>query len=270
MVDTIKAYLKDIEKIPLLTAEEEVELAGLIKKGDAKAEKRMIQSNLRLVVSIAKKYSYFGVPLLDLIEEGNLGLMKAVKKFNPKKGFRFLTYAAWWIKQYILRAVANQGKTVRVPVYMMELAAKWKKVNEKLSQKLNRKPATSEIAKSMRISVKKAQELDRVMAQTTSLEAPVGEDDSGTVMDLIEDTKAASPTEEISNYLRQEKVADLLRKMSKREHEVLSMRFGLKDDTPHTLEEVAEKFKITRERVRQIEEAALRKLRKNMTTQELE
>jgi RNA polymerase primary sigma factor len=153
---------------------------------------------------------------------------------------------------------------------MMELAAKWKKVNEKLSQKLGKKPTTAEIAKSMKISVKKAQELDRVMTQTTSLEAPVGEDDSGTMMDLIEDTKSVSPTEELSNYLRQEKVTDLLGKMSKREHEILSMRFGLKDDVAHTLEEVAEKFKITRERVRQIEEAALRKLRKNMTSQEMQ
>ena len=154
-MEPIKAYLKEIEKIPLLTAAEEIELTRLAKNGDVKAEKRMIQSNLRLVVSIAKKYSYFGVPLLDLIEEGNLGLMKAVKKFNQKKGFRFSTYAAWWIKQYILRAVANQGKTVRIPVYMMEMTSKWKKTIEKLSQKLGRKPTTAEIAKAMRISVKK-------------------------------------------------------------------------------------------------------------------
>lgn len=268
-MDSVKAYLKDIEREPLLTAEEELDLAKKIKKGDAKAKKRMIEANLRLVVSIAKKYSYFGVPLLDLIEEGNLGLMKAVTKYNPKKGFRFSTYAAWWIKQYILRAVANQGKTVRVPVYMMELAAKWKKINEKLSQKLGRKPTTSEIAKSMKVSVRKAEELDRVMTQPTSLEAPIGEDGSGTVMDMIEDSKAASPTEDLSNYLRQEKVTDLLKKMNKREHEILNMRFGLKDDVTHTLEEVAERFKITRERVRQIEESALRKMRKNMSTQEL-
>jgi RNA polymerase primary sigma factor len=269
-MEPIKAYLKDIEKIPLLTAEEEIELTKLAKKGDTKAEKRMIQSNLRLVVSIAKKYSYFGVSLLDLIEEGNLGLMKAVKKFNPKKGFRFSTYAAWWIKQYILRAVANQGKTVRIPVYMMELASKWKKTIERLSQKLGRKPTTAEIAKAMRIPVKKARELEGVMTQSTSLEAPVGEDDSGTVMDLIEDTKAASATEELSNFLRTEKIANYFEKMNKREREILNMRFGLKDDTPHTLEEVADKFKITRERVRQIEEAALRKLRKNMSKQELQ
>jgi len=269
-MEPIKAYLKDIEKIPLLTAEEEIKLSKLSKKGDVKAEKRMIQSNLRLVVSIAKRYGYFGVPLLDLIEEGNLGLMKAVKKFNPRRGFRFSTYAAWWIKQYILRAVANQGKTVRIPVYMMEMTAKWKKEIERLSQKLGRKPTTAEIAKAMRISVKKAQELDRAMMQSTSLEAPVGENESGTVMDLIEDTKATSTTEELSNYLRQERIAGLLKKMSKREHEILNMRFGLKDDVPHTLEEVADKFKITRERVRQIEEVALRKLRKSMTTQELQ
>ncbi|MDP2943148.1 MAG: sigma-70 family RNA polymerase sigma factor [Candidatus Omnitrophota bacterium] len=268
-MDSIKAYLKDIERIPLLTAEEELDLAKKIKRGDANAKKKMIQANLRLVVSIAKKYSYFGVPLLDLIEEGNLGLMKAVTKYNLKKGFRFSTYAAWWIKQYVLRAVANQGKTIRVPVYMMELASKWKKIKEKLSQKLGRKPSTSEIAKSMKITVKKAEELDRAMAQPTSLEAPVGEDDSGTVMDMIEDSKAASPTEELSNYLRQEKIADLLTKMNKRELEILNMRFGLKDDVTHTLEEVADRFKITRERVRQIEEAAIRKLRKNIITQEL-
>ncbi|MDD5073107.1 MAG: sigma-70 family RNA polymerase sigma factor [Candidatus Omnitrophica bacterium] len=269
-MEPIKAYLKDIEKIALLTAEEEIELSKLAKKGDVKAEKRMIQSNLRLVVSIAKKYSYFGVPLLDLIEEGNLGLMKAVKKFNHKKGFRFSTYAAWWIKQYILRAVANQGKTVRIPVYMMELTSRWKKTIEKLSQKLGRKPTTAEIAKSMQIPVRKAQELETVMTQPTSLESPVGEDDSGTMMDLIEDTKASSASDEMSNFLRQEKITDLFKKMNKREQEILNMRFGLKDDAPHTLEEVADKFKITRERVRQIEEAALRKLRKNMTTQEMQ
>lgn len=269
-MEPIKTYLKEIEKIPLLTAEEEVKLTKLAKKGDAKAEKRMIQSNLRLVISIAKKYSYFGVPLLDLIEEGNLGLMKAVKKFNPNKGFRFSTYAAWWIKQYILRAVANQGKTVRVPVYMMEQTSKWRKVIERLSQKFGRKPTTAEIAKAMRISVKKARELERVMMQPTSLEAPVGQDDSGTVMDLIEDTKATSATDELSNFLRTEKIVNLFKKMNKREQKILNMRFGLKDDVPHTLEEVADKCKITRERVRQIEEATLRKLRKNVTRQELQ
>lgn len=269
-MEPIRAYLKDIEKIPLLTAEEEIELAQLAKKGNTKAEKRMIQSNLRLVVSMAKKYSYFGVPLLDLIEEGNLGLMKAVKKFNPKKGFRFSTYAAWWIKQYILRAVANQGKTVRIPVYMMELTSKWKKVIERLSQKFGRKPTTAEIAKAMRTSVKKAGELEQIMTQPTSLEAPIGKDDSGTIMDLIEDTKATSATDELSNLFRAEKITNLFKKMNEREQEILNMRFGLKDDAPHTLEEVANKFKITRERVRQIEEAALRKLRKNVTKQELQ
>ncbi len=268
-MDSVKTYFRDIERVPLLTAEEELDLAKKIKKGDAAAKKKMIQANLRLVVSIAKKYSYFGVPLLDLIEEGNLGLMKAVTKYNPKKGFRFSTYAAWWVKQFVLRAVANQGKTIRVPVYMMELASKWKKVNEKLSQKLGRKPSTAEIAKSIKISVKKAEELDRAMAQPTSLESPIGEDGSGTVMDMIEDSRIAPTTEKFSNYLRQEKVAVLLSNMNKREREILNMRFGLKDDVAHTLEEVASRFKITRERVRQIEEAAIRKLRKNITAQEL-
>jgi RNA polymerase primary sigma factor len=269
-MDPVKAYLKDIEKIDLLTAEEEFELAGKIAKGDANAKKKMIQANLRLVVSIAKKYSYFGVPLLDLIEEGNLGLMKAVTKYNPKKGFRFSTYAAWWIKQYALRAVANQGKTVRIPVYMMEMAAKQKKINEKLSQKLGRKPSTVEMAKALKISIRKVEEMDKAMTQSTSLESPVGEDDSGTVMDMIEDSNTPSPTEKITNYLREEKVTDLLKKIDKREQEVLNMRFGLNQENAHTLEEVAKRFKITRERVRQIEEAALRKLRKNMPAKELQ
>lgn len=260
-MDPVKAYLKDIEKIPLLTAKEEVELAKKVRQGDAKAKKKMVQSNLRLVVSIAKKYSHFGVPLLDLIEEGNLGLMKAVSKYNPKRGFRFSTYAAWWIKQYVLRGIANQGKTVRIPVYMMEMVTKWRKVNERLSQKFDRKPTTAEIAKAMQISIKKVEEINRIMAQPTSLEAPIGKDDTGMVMDLIEDVNAPSPTEQLSNYLREERVAKLLEKMNKREREILNMRFGLKDDVMHTLQEVAKRFKITRERVRQIEEATLRKLR---------
>lgn len=268
-MDPVKAYLKEIEKIPLLTAEEELELAKKIKKGNANAKKKMIQSNLRLVVSIAKKYSYFGLPLLDIIEEGNLGLMKAVTKFNPRKGFRFSTYAAWWIKQYILRAVANQSKTIRVPVYMMEIGARWKKVTEKLYQKFGRKPTNAEIAKSMKISVKKVEELDRIMVQPTSLEATVGEEDSGTISDLIEDSSGPSAKEIISRYLRQEKVDDLLKDMNKRERDILNMRFGLKDAVPHTLEEVAGQFKITRERVRQIEETAIRKLRKSIKMQEI-
>ncbi len=268
-MDPIKAYFKDIERTSLLSAKEEVELAKKIKKGDAKARKKMIQANLRLVVSIAKKYNHFGVPLLDLIEEGNLGLMKAVSKYNPKRGFRFSTYAAWWIKQYTLRAIANQGKTVRIPVYMMEIVAKWKKVNERLSQRLGRKPTTAEIAKAMRISIKKAEGLDRIMAQPTALEAPIGEDDNGTVMDLIEDVNTPSPTESLLNYLRHERVASLLEKINKREREILNMRFGLKDGVMHTLQEVAKRFRITRERVRQIEEATLRKLRMDTATEEI-
>lgn len=269
-MDAVKAYLKDIERVPLLKAEEEFELAKKIKKGDVKAKRKMVQANLRLVVSIAKKYSHFGVPLLDLIEEGNLGLIKAVSKYNPKKGFRFSTYAAWWIKQFVLRAIANQGKTIRIPVYMMEMITKWRKANERLSQKFGRKPTTAEVAKVMRISVKKAEEIDRIMTQPTSLEAPIGEDDTGKVMDLIEDINAPSPTEELSSYFRQERVAALLEDMNKREREILNLRFGLKDGVIHTLEEVATRFKITRERVRQIEEAAIRKLRVSIATEGIE
>lgn len=268
-MDAVKAYLKDINRVPLLNSDEEISLAKKTKRGDAKARKALIQANLRFVVSIAKRYSYFGVPLLDLIEEGNIGLMKAVTKYNPKKKFRFSTYAAWWIKQYILRAIANQGKTVRIPVYMMEMSSKYKKIYERLSQKWGRKPSTAEIAKTMKISVSKVKEIEQASAQTTSLESPVGDDGTAMMIDLIEDEGASSPSEDFSRYLGKEKALALIQKMNKREQKILDMRFGLKDDTPHTLEEVAKHFKITRERVRQIEEAALRKLRKGMQTREI-
>ena len=267
-MDAIRLYLKDIKKLPLLTPEEEIMLANKIKRGDKAARARMIQSNLRLVINIAKKYSHLGVSMLDLIEEGNMGLMKAVEKFNPKKGYRFSTYAAWWIRQYISRAIANQGKTVRMPVYIIELLMRFKKVQEHLTNSLKRKPRLNEIAKRMGLPMKRAKQLHKMVSGTSSLNAPVGEEGSTEFLDLIEDENIVSAVDELSNFLTQERINLLLEKMSKREQKILSLRFGLKDGVPHTLRDTAKHFGITRERVRQIESAAMRKMREMMLQQE--
>lgn len=263
MVDPIRSYLRDIKEIPLLTPRQEIELATRIKKGDAKAKRQMTLSNLRLVINIAKRYSHLGVPLLDLIEEGNLGLMKAVVKYNPKKGFRFSTYGAWWIRQYITRAIANQGKTVRIPVYMTELMSKFKRITEELSQKLGRKPTATELAKRMRLPVERIERLQELVtsAQTTSLETPVGEEGETEMIDLLEDENAPSPQEDIGRFLQHERISALLAKMNERERRVLILRYGLDDGVSRTLGETAKFFSITRERVRQIEVVAIRKLR---------
>ncbi|MFA4982355.1 MAG: sigma-70 family RNA polymerase sigma factor [Candidatus Omnitrophota bacterium] len=267
-MDAIRLYLKDIKKLPLLTPEEEISLANRIKKGDGKARAKMIQSNLRLVINIAKKYSHLGVSMLDLIEEGNLGLMKAVEKFNPKKGYRFSTYAAWWIRQYISRAIANQGKTVRMPVYIIELLMRFKKVSEHLTNSLKRKPKLNEISKRMKLPIKRVKQLNRMVSGISSLNAPVGEEGSTEFLDLIEDENMTSAADELSNFLTQERIKGLLEKMSKREQKILSLRFGLKDGVPHTLRDTAKHFGITRERVRQIESAAMRKMREFIVQQE--
>lgn len=262
-MEALKTYLKEVRTIPLLTAKDEIDLSKRIKKGDERARKKMIQSNLRLVISIAKRYLYLGMPLLDLIEEGNLGLMKAVDKFNPRKGFRFSTYAAWWIKQAITRSISEQGKLIRVPVYMNELISKWKKTKERLSQKLKRTPTDEEIAKRLKLGKDKKEQITMWLSSTTSsLEAPVGDEDESQVADLVEDEQAASPDEGIEHLLDKERVHNLLEIMSKREREILDMRFGLAEGKPHTLAEVAKKLGISRERVRQIESSALKKLRK--------
>ena len=268
-MEPIRAYLKDIKAIPLLTAKQEIELATRIKRGDTKAKRQMILANLRLVINIAKRYSYLGVPLLDLIEEGNLGLMKAVMKYNPHKGFRFSTYAAWWIRQYITRAIANQGKTVRIPVYMTELLSKFKRVSEELTQKLSRKPSSKEVAKRMQLPRERVERLQELVisSQTTSLETPVGEEGETEMIDLLQDETNPSTQDEITRFLQHERIDVLLKHMNDRERRVLSLRYGLEDRISRTLGETAKFFGITRERVRQIEVAAMRKLRAHLAAE---
>lgn len=262
-MEALKTYLKEIRNIPLLTAKEEITLSKRIKKGDEQARKQMIRANLRLVINIAKRYMHLGTPFLDLIEEGNLGLMKAVDKFNPRKGFRFSTYAAWWVRQGITRSIFDQGKTIRMPVYMNELIAKWKKTSERLSQKLKRIPTDEEIAKKMKISRSKMKQINFWLStKTSSLDAPLGNEEGGQVSDLVEDETAVAPDAEIEHMFDKERIKSLLGAMTKRERMVLDMRFGLADGKVHTLASVANKLRLSRERVRQIEEEALKKLKK--------
>ena len=268
-MEAIRTYLRDIKAVPLLTAKQEVELAKRIKRGDTKARRQMILANLRLVINIAKRYSHLGVPLLDLIEEGNLGLMKAVTKYNPRKGFRFSTYAAWWIRQYITRAIANQGKTVRIPVYMTEVLSKFKRVTEELTQRMGRKPSPREIAKRMRLPIERIHRLQELVtsSQPTSLDTPVGEEGETEMIELLQDEHTASPQDEITRFLQHERIDVLLKQMNERERQVLVLRYGLNDGISRTLGETAKHFGITRERVRQIEVAALRKLRALVTAE---
>ena len=267
-MDAIKRYLKEIKDIPLLTSKQEIELAKKIKRGDDTSRQKMIRANLRLVINIAKRYSYLGVPMMDLIEEGNLGLMKAVEKYNHRRGYRFSTYAAWWIKQYITRAIANQGKTIRVPVYMVELLMKFKKISDYLFVKLKRRPRTTEIARKMRMSVKKIRQLNKMASKISSLNAPIGDSGTAEFIDLIEDDNIATADDEVGAYLQKERILELLKNMSPRERKILSLRFGLKDGVPHTLRDTAKHFGITRERVRQIESAAMKKLKTIIIQQE--
>jgi len=269
-MESIKAYLQEIRHIPLLKPKEEYELAKRVKKDDKEARKKMIRSNLRLVINLAKKYTHFGIPLIDLIEEGNIGLMRAVDKFNPKKGFRFSTYAAWWIKQAITRSIIEQGKLIRIPVYMNEAIVKCKKAKELLTQTLKRKPSAKEIAKKLHLSIRKVKDLDKWVTKISSLEAPIGEDKEGQVKDIIEDESLVSPDEEIKRFFDKERTADLLQIMNKRERNILNLRFGLIDGKSHTLAEIAKKLRVSRERIRQIEETALKKLRRFIERQKEE
>ncbi len=268
-MEPIRAYFKDIKSFPLLTAKQEIKLARRIQRGDSKAKRQMILANLRLVISIAKRYSHLGVPLLDLIEEGNLGLMKAVTKYNPSKGFRFSTYAAWWIRQHITRSIANQGKTVRIPVYMTERLSKFKHVTEDLTQKLSRKPSVRELARRMQLPVQRIERLQELAtaSQPTSLETPVGEEGDTEMIELLEDETVPSAQDQITRFLNRERIDALLTNMNERERRVLSLRYGLEDGVSRTLGETAKFFGITRERIRQIEMAAMRKLRAVLASQ---
>jgi len=270
MVDPIKAYLKDVRKIPLLTAEEEVTLARLIRdNGDEEARNRMIRSNLRLVISIAKRYMNLGVPLSDLIEEGNIGLMKSVDKFDPERGFRFSTYSAWWIKQGISRAIIDQGKMIRVPVYMNEEILRYKKAVEALTHKLKRKPRVGEIAKKMQHTVEKVRDLEKSIAKMSSLDAPIGEDGDSQVKDIIHDTSFAAPDEHLELFFNRERAHSFLEMLSDRERKILDMRFGLTDGETRTLAEIAKELGVSRERVRQVEAATIKKIRLIIKQQQL-
>jgi len=268
MTDPIKAYLKDVRPIPLLTAQEEIELGRKVQKGDKKARERMIKSNLRLVISIAKRYTNLGVALSDLIEEGNIGLMKSVEKFDPERGFRFSTYSAWWIKQGISRAIIDQGKMIRVPVYMNEEILKYKKTIEKLAHKLKRKPRVNEIAKSLKITVNRVRELENSIAKMTSLDAPIGESGDGQVKDIIQDENIIAPDENLEIFINKERAIGFLNMLNERERKILDMRFGLSDGNTHTLAEIAKVLGVSRERVRQLEAATIKKIRQIIKQQE--
>jgi len=261
MTDPIKAYLKDVRPIQLLTAQEEIDLARKIKKGDKTAREKMIKANLRLVISIAKRYTNLGVALSDLIEEGNIGLMKSVEKYDPDRGFRFSTYAAWWIKQGISRAIIDQGKMIRVPVYMNEEILKYKKTLEKLTHKLKRKPRVGEVAKSLKASVEKVRGWERSIAKMSSLDAPIGEAGDGQVIDIIEDDNIVAPDEGLEIFMNKERAVGFLEMLNEREKKILDMRYGLTDGKAHTLAEIAKQLGVSRERVRQLEAATIKKIR---------
>lgn len=259
--DPVKVYLKDIGKVPLLATDEELVLARKARDGDAAAGKRLVEANLRLVVSIAKRYVGRGLPFLDLIQEGNQGLLKAVEKFDYKKGFRFSTYSTWWIRQAITRAIADQSRTIRIPVHMVETINKLTRTTRTLLQRLGREPTVTEIAEEMQLSVERVLEIQCVALDPISLEAPIGEEDDSHVGDFIEDTGTLSPQDEAARDLLKEMLAESLSSLTPREEMVIRMRYGLDDGKPKTLEEVGNAFGVTRERIRQIEAKALRKLR---------
>ena len=259
--DPVKMYLKEIGKVPLLTAEEEVDLAKRMADGDESAKKRLAEANLRLVVSIAKRYVGRGMLFLDLIQEGNLGLIKAVEKFDYHKGFKFSTYATWWIRQAITRAIADQARTIRIPVHMVETINKLKKVTRKLAQELARKPSEEELSVEMGISINKLREIIKVAQEPLSLETPIGKEEDSRLGDFIEDKDADAPVKTVAHELLREDLAEVLGSLSPRERDVLRLRFGMDDVRQRTLEEVGQLFGVTRERIRQIEAKALRKLR---------
>ncbi len=259
--DPVKVYLKEIGRVPLLSGDEEIELAERMAQGDAKARQRLSEANLRLVVSIAKRYVGRGMQFLDLIQEGNLGLIKAVEKFDHTKGFKFSTYATWWIRQAITRAIADQARTIRIPVHMVETINRVKKVSSQLLHKNGHEPSAEEIASELGMSVDKVREILRVSQEPVSLETPIGEEEDSHLGDFIPDDEAPSPADAASHTLLREQLSQVLSTLTPREEKVLRLRFGLEDGRSRTLEEVGKEFKVTRERIRQIEAKALRKLR---------
>ncbi|NTV90479.1 MAG: RNA polymerase sigma factor RpoD [Clostridiales bacterium] len=259
--DPVRMYLKEIGKVPLLSADEEIELAKKMEKGDTESKRRLAEANLRLVVSIAKRYVGRGMLFLDLIQEGNLGLIKAVEKFDYRKGYKFSTYATWWIRQAITRAIADQARTIRIPVHMVETINKLIRVSRQLLQELGREPLPEEVAKEMGMTVEKVREIMKISQEPVSLETPIGEEEDSHLGDFIPDDDAPAPAEAAAFTLLKEQLIDVLDTLTPREEKVLRLRFGLDDGRARTLEEVGKEFNVTRERIRQIEAKALRKLR---------
>lgn len=259
--DSVKMYLKDIGRVPLLSAEREVELAKRMEEGDEEAKRILSEANLRLVVSIAKRYVGRGMQFLDLIQEGNLGLMKAVEKFDYRKGFKFSTYATWWIRQSITRAIADQARTIRIPVHMVETINKQVRATRQLMQKLGREPTPEEIAENIGSTPERVREIQKIAQDPVSLETPIGEEEDSHLGDFIEDSNAAAPAEVAETNMLKEQLVSVLSTLTPREEKVLRLRYGIDDSHPRTLEEVGKEFNVTRERIRQIEAKALRKLR---------
>lgn len=270
--DSVRLYLREIGKIPLLSPEEEADLAQRIVKGDKKAKDKMVESNMRLVVSIAKRYSGRGLDFLDLIQEGNTGLLRAVEKFDPAKGFKFSTYATWWVRQAITRAIADQARTIRIPVHMVETINKVLRTTRKLTVELNREPTNEEIAKELDMEPDKVDYVMRIKQDIASLDASVGregDDDESVLGDFVEDEERDSPEESAANQILKEQLSEIISTLTDREQKIIRLRFGIGGGRPHTLEEVGNEFDVTRERIRQIEAKALSKLRKNKETKKL-
>lgn len=267
--DPVKMYLKDIGKVPLLSQEEEIELAKRMAEGDEDAKRQLSESNLRLVVSIAKRYVGRGMHFLDLIQEGNFGLMKAVEKFDYTKGFKFSTYSTWWIRQSITRAIADQARTIRIPVHMYETIHKQRKVTRDLFQQLGREPSVDEIAKAMNVPVEKVIDIQKISQDTVSLDTPVGEEEDSTLGTFIQDENAISPADSASIMMLKEQLMEVLATLTPREQKVIMLRYGIEDGHTRTLEDVGKEFSVTRERIRQIEAKALKKLRQPSRSKKL-
>ncbi len=270
--DSVRLYLREIGKIPLLTPEEEADLAERIVKGDKKAKDKMVESNMRLVVSIAKRYGGRGLDFLDLIQEGNTGLLRAVEKFDPEKGFKFSTYATWWVRQAITRAIADQARTIRIPVHMVETINKVLRTTRKLTTELNREPTNEEIAEELGLEPEKIDYVMRIKQDIASLDASVGregDDEDSVLGDFVEDEERDSPEDSAANQILKEQLSEIIATLTDREQKIIRLRFGIGGGRPHTLEEVGNEFDVTRERIRQIEAKALSKLRKNKDTKKL-